>query len=138
PPIAVTSLGKANVLAACGRLWRGVVSEVTAKEFPEIKLRRMLIDNAAIIMVLDLTKLNGVVLASDMFGNILSDQASAIRGRIRLLPSTILCFMPDGGKGSSCVRGLYEPIHGLLLYILHRACPLFSTWYSLFRHSICL
>ncbi|RYN63887.1 3-isopropylmalate dehydrogenase [Alternaria tenuissima] len=112
PPLAVTSLDKANVLAACGRLWRGVVSEVMAAEFPEIELRHMLIDSAAMVMALNPTKLNGVVLASNMFGDIISDQASAIPGSIGLLPSASLCSIPERGQESSRIRGLYEPIHG--------------------------
>ncbi|OJD36835.1 3-isopropylmalate dehydrogenase [Diplodia corticola] len=111
PPLPVTSLDKANVLAACGRLWRRVVTEVMADEFPQVELRHLLIDSAAMVMACDPTRLNGVVLTSNMFGDIISDEASAIPGSIGLLPSASLCAIPDGVDGSS-VRGLYEPIHG--------------------------
>ncbi|RYO44997.1 hypothetical protein AA0116_g13500 [Alternaria tenuissima] len=69
-----------------------------AAEFPEIELRHMLIDSAAMVMALNPTKLNGVVLASNMFGDIISDQASAIPGSIGLLPSASLCSIPERGR----------------------------------------
>ncbi|PVH95118.1 3-isopropylmalate dehydrogenase-like protein [Periconia macrospinosa] len=113
PPRAVISLDKANVLAACGRFWRAVVTEVIENEFPELKLEHMLIDSASMVMASNPTRLNGVVLTSNMFGDIISDQASAIPGSLGLLPSASLCAqgLGDLREGSS-VRGLYEPIHG--------------------------
>jgi 3-isopropylmalate dehydrogenase len=112
PPLTITSLDKVNVLAACGRLWRGVVSELMAKEFPRVKLRHMLVDSAAMVMVLNPKSLNGIILTSNMFGDIISDEASAIPGSIGVLPSASLCAIPDG-MGGSCMLGIYEPIHGM-------------------------
>ncbi|RAH82399.1 3-isopropylmalate dehydrogenase-like protein [Aspergillus japonicus CBS 114.51] len=111
PPLPITSLDKANLLAACGRLWRGVVEQTIRTEFPDLTLRHMLIDTAAMTLACRPTTLNGVVLTSNMFGDIVSDEASAIPGSLGLLPSASLCALPDpdGGDG---VRGIYEPVHG--------------------------
>nr|QIW91871.1 HtyC [Phialomyces arenicola] len=111
PPLPITSLDKANLLAACGRLWRGVVEETIRAEFPALELRHMLIDTAAMTMACRPTQLNGVVLTSNMFGDIISDEASAIPGSLGLLPSASLCAIPDDVHGSR-VRGIYEPVHG--------------------------
>ncbi|RDW83769.1 3-isopropylmalate dehydrogenase [Aspergillus mulundensis] len=110
PPTPITSLDKANLLAACGRLWRGVVEETIRGEFPEVQLSHMLIDSAAMTLGVRPTRLNGIVLTSNMFGDIISDQASAIPGSLGLLPSASLCAIPRGEAG--CVRGIYEPVHG--------------------------
>ncbi|EME80589.1 uncharacterized protein MYCFIDRAFT_31886 [Pseudocercospora fijiensis CIRAD86] len=110
PPLQLTSVDKANVLAACGRMWRRVVTQTIESEFPTVKLRHLLVDTAAMELVSHPTQLNGVLLTSNMFGDILSDEASAIVGSIGLLPSASLSALPtDAGDG---VRGLYEPIHG--------------------------
>ncbi|KAL8994682.1 MAG: hypothetical protein Q9169_005412 [Polycauliona sp. 2 TL-2023] len=108
PPAKVWSLDKANVLAT-SRLWRKVVSEVMAKEFPELKLEHQLIDSAAMIMVKDPRALNGIVVTSNLFGDIISDEASVIPGSLGLLPSASLSGVPDGK--TKC-NGIYEPIHG--------------------------
>ncbi|KAL1980535.1 hypothetical protein VTN96DRAFT_3980 [Rasamsonia emersonii] len=108
PPLPVWSLDKANVLAT-SRLWRKVVSEVMAKEFPQIKLGHHLIDSAAMLMVKDPRKLNGIIVTSNLFGDIISDEASVIPGSLGLLPSASLSGIPDG---KSKVNGIYEPIHG--------------------------
>ncbi len=112
PPLAVWSLDKANVLAT-SRLWRRVVSEIMAKEFPSVKVAHQLIDSAAMLMVKDPRALNGIVLTSNLFGDIISDEASVIPGSLGLLPSASLNGIPGGGdnKGSK-VNGIYEPIHG--------------------------
>ncbi|KAK0385864.1 hypothetical protein NLU13_7041 [Sarocladium strictum] len=102
----VISLDKANVLAT-SRLWRTVVNEVFQNEFPDIKVEHQLIDSAAMIMVKNPRSLNGVLIAPNLAGDILSDEASAIPGSIGLLPSASLCGIP-----SSPVSGIYEPIHG--------------------------
>ncbi|RDW90187.1 3-isopropylmalate dehydrogenase LEU2 [Aspergillus mulundensis] len=108
PPLPVWSLDKANVLAT-SRLWRKTVTEVMAKEFPQLKIEHQLIDSAAMIMVKDPRKLNGIVITSNLFGDIISDEASVIPGSLGLLPSASLSSIPDGtGK----VNGIYEPIHG--------------------------
>lgn len=102
----VISLDKANVLAT-SRLWRSVVEEVYKNEFPDLKVEHQLIDSAAMIMVKSPTKLNGVMIAPNLAGDILSDEASAIAGSIGLLPSASLCGIPSGP-----VSAIYEPIHG--------------------------
>jgi 3-isopropylmalate dehydrogenase len=102
-------LDKANVLAT-SRLWRKTVTDVMAKEFPQLKIEHQLIDSAAMIMVKDPRKLNGIVITSNLFGDIISDEASVIPGSLGLLPSASLSSIPDG-KGK--VNGIYEPIHGV-------------------------
>ncbi|KAI9751902.1 MAG: 3-isopropylmalate dehydrogenase [Lichina confinis] len=109
PPLAVSSLDKANVLAS-SRLWRRVVSEVMAKEFPSVKISHQLIDSVAMLMVKDPRSLNGIVLTSNLFGDIISDESSVIPGSLGLLPSASLGGVPD--KQGSRVKGIYEPIHG--------------------------
>ncbi|KAJ4229835.1 3-isopropylmalate dehydrogenase [Fusarium solani] len=104
----VWSLDKANVLAT-SRSWRKVMTETFEKEFPDLKVEHQLIDSAAMIMVKNPTGLNGVVVTSNLFGDIISDEASVIPGSIGLLPSASLSGIPDG-KGKC--NGIYEPIHG--------------------------
>ncbi|KAJ6043340.1 hypothetical protein N7460_004695 [Penicillium canescens] len=108
PPLPVWSLDKANVLAT-SRLWRKVVTEVMAKEFPQVSIGHHLIDSAAMLMVKDPRKLNGIVVTSNLFGDIISDEASVIPGSLGLLPSASLSGVPDG---KARVNGIYEPIHG--------------------------
>ncbi|KAI9754806.1 MAG: 3-isopropylmalate dehydrogenase A [Chaenotheca gracillima] len=108
PPLKVWSLDKANVLAT-SRLWRSVVSEIMAKEFPQLELGHHLIDSAAMLMVKNPRALNGVVVTSNLFGDIISDEASVIPGSLGLLPSASLSGIPDGK--TKC-NGIYEPIHG--------------------------
>ncbi len=96
----VTSIDKANVLET-SRLWRETVHRV-AEEYPDVTVTDMLVDNAAMQLVRDPSKFD-VIVTSNMFGDILSDEASQITGSIGLLASASL------GSGT---RGLYEPIHG--------------------------
>ncbi|MCF8029298.1 MAG: 3-isopropylmalate dehydrogenase [Desulfohalobiaceae bacterium] len=96
----VCSVDKANVLAV-SELWREVVREV-AKDYPDVELSHMYVDNAAMQLVRDPTQFD-VILTSNLFGDILSDEAASITGSIGLLPSASL-----SGSGF----GLYEPVHG--------------------------
>lgn len=108
PPLPVWSLDKANVLAT-SRLWRNVVTEVMKNEFPQLKIGHHLIDSAAMLMVKNPRALNGIVVTSNLFGDIISDEASVIPGSLGLLPSASLSGIPDG---KTRVNGIYEPIHG--------------------------
>lgn len=113
PKVPVWSLDKANVLAT-SRLWRKTFERVMKEEFPDLKSGTHLIDSAAMLMVKNPRALNGVVVTSNLFGDIISDEASVIPGSLGLLPSASLSGIPDG---KTRVNGIYEPIHGT--YILH-------------------
>ncbi|KAK0785479.1 3-isopropylmalate dehydrogenase [Friedmanniomyces endolithicus] len=95
PPAPVWSLDKANVMAT-SRLWRKTVTEVMAREFPQLKVGHHLIDSAAMLMVKNPRALNGVIVTSNLFGDIISDEAS---------------FDGVTGWEGKC-NGIYEPIHG--------------------------
>ena len=94
------SVEKSNVLDS-SRLWKAVLHELAA-EYPDVELSDMLVDNCAMQIVKDPSQFD-VIVTENMFGDILSDEASMITGSIGMIPSSSL------GDGT---RGLYEPIHG--------------------------
>ncbi len=96
----VTSIDKANVLES-SRLWRRTVEEVH-KSYPDIELEHMYVDNASMQLIYNPHQFD-VILTSNMFGDILSDEASMITGSIGMLPSASLSYDK---------KGMYEPIHG--------------------------
>ncbi len=96
----VASVDKANVLAS-SRLWRRVVEEVAA-DYPEVSLEHMLVDSAAMKLIRYPAEFD-VIVTSNMFGDILTDEASMLSGSLGMLPSASL----GGGK-----LGMYEPVHG--------------------------
>jgi 3-isopropylmalate dehydrogenase len=98
---SVVSVDKANVLET-SRLWRSTVEQVIANEFPDVRLEHMLVDSAAMHLIKKPSSFD-VMLTENMFGDILTDEASILSGSLGLLPSASL------GSGK---LGLYEPIHG--------------------------
>ena len=96
----VTSVDKANVLET-SRFWRSVVLEI-AREYPDVELDHLYVDNAAMQLVINPHQFD-VILTGNLFGDILSDEASMLTGSIGMLPSASL------GEGKF---GMYEPIHG--------------------------
>jgi 3-isopropylmalate dehydrogenase len=97
----VSSVDKANVLET-SRLWREVVSELHAREFPHVQLEHVLVDNAAMQLISSPRHFD-TILTENMFGDILSDEAAMLTGSIGMLPSASL-----GGDGP----GMFEPVHG--------------------------
>jgi 3-isopropylmalate dehydrogenase len=98
----LTNVDKANVLET-GNLWREVVTRIGTEEFPDIELEHLFVDNAALQLISRPADFD-VILADNMFGDILSDEAAALSGSLGMLPSASL---GDEGK-----PGLFEPIHG--------------------------
>jgi 3-isopropylmalate dehydrogenase len=97
----VASIDKANVLDT-SRLWRGLATEIFRNEFPDVALEHVLVDAAA-MHLLSRPRDFDVLVTENMFGDILTDEASMLTGSLGMLPSAAL------GQGH---RGLYEPIHG--------------------------
>ncbi|HTQ09732.1 MAG TPA: 3-isopropylmalate dehydrogenase [Fimbriimonadaceae bacterium] len=102
----IVSVDKANVMET-SRLWREVVVAIAA-ENPDIEVSHMLVDNCAMQLVRNPQQFD-VILTENMFGDILSDEASMLTGSLGLLPSASLS---DPGEGKGGAFGLYEPIHG--------------------------
>jgi len=98
----VTNVDKMNVLEV-SRFWREVVLDVHAREFPDVTLDHLLVDNAAMQLINAPSEFD-VILTDNMFGDILSDEAAMITGSIGMLPSASL-----GEEGRP---GLFEPVHG--------------------------
>jgi 3-isopropylmalate dehydrogenase len=132
----VTSVDKANVLET-SRLWREVVSDVHAREFPHVQLEHLLVDNAAMQLV-SAPRHFDVILTENMFGDILSDEAAMLTGSIGMLPSASLGG--GGAPGPAAGRGVFEPVHGSAPDIAGRgiANPLamFLSAAMLLRHGL--
>ena len=107
----VTSVDKANVLET-SRLWREVITELHASEFPEITLEHVLVDNAAMALVATPTRFE-VIVTENMFGDILSDEAAMLTGSLGMLPSASLgARSPAGDPEAAGGPGVFEPVHG--------------------------
>jgi 3-isopropylmalate dehydrogenase len=101
----VTSVDKSNVLEN-SQLWRRVVCEV-AREYPDVELDHLLVDNCAMQLILNPRRFD-IVLTENMFGDILSDEGAVLAGSIGMLPSASI----GARKPSGAYVGLYEPVHG--------------------------
>ncbi|MDH5246931.1 MAG: 3-isopropylmalate dehydrogenase [Betaproteobacteria bacterium] len=123
------SIDKANVLET-SRLWRDVTDRVMAAEFPDIELETLLVDAAAMHLLSRPSDFD-VMVTENMFGDILTDEASMLAGSLGMLPSASL------GEGT---RGLYEPIHGSAPDIAGRGianpCGTIASVAMLLRHSL--
>ncbi|KAF2621466.1 beta-isopropylmalate dehydrogenase [Macroventuria anomochaeta] len=138
PSVPVWSLDKANVLAT-SRLWRKTFERIMKDEYPHLKSGTHLIDSAAMLMIKNPRALNGVVVTSNLFGDIISDEASVIPGSLGLLPSASLGGIPDG---KTKLNGIYEPIHGSAPDIAGQGIvnPVATilSMSMMFKYSLCL
>ena len=105
----LTSVDKANVLET-SRLWREVTARVVAEEFPALTLEHLLVDACAMHLLQRPASFD-VIVTENMFGDILTDEASVLAGSIGLLPSASLGASVEQ-NGRAATMGLYEPIHG--------------------------
>ncbi len=106
----VTSVDKANVLTT-GRFWREIATRVGA-EYPDVQLEHVLVDSAAMYLIRRPATFD-VMVTENMFGDILTDEASVLAGSMGMLPSASL---GSGTNACGGVQGLYEPIHGTAMY----------------------
>ncbi len=104
----LVSVDKANVMES-GVLWRRVVAEIGAREFSDIALRHLYADNALFQLVRD-PRAFDVILADNLFGDLISDLAAAFAGSLGMLPSASLHWLAPPGQRSR--PGIYEPVHG--------------------------
>ncbi|CAG9991043.1 unnamed protein product [Clonostachys byssicola] len=113
PVKKVISCDKANVLAS-SRIWRRIVEETITKEFPEVELVHQLADSATTLMMTKPSMFNGVIVADNTFGDILSDLAAVIPGTLGVLPSGCLADLPAPAWTPELkpVKGFFEPVHG--------------------------
>ena len=102
----LASIDKANVLE-CSRLWRQIATQM-APEYPEVELEHILVDSCAMQLIQQPGKFD-VIVAGNMFGDILTDEASVLASSMGLLPSASLSGVPVSGERTP---GFYEPIHG--------------------------
>eukprot|EP00835_Amoeboradix_gromovi_P004141 NODE_306_length_11344_cov_0.675767.p1 type:complete len:1045 gc:universal NODE_306_length_11344_cov_0.675767:9140-6006(-) len=100
----VIIIDKANVLSS-SKFFRKIATETIQSNFPTVKIETCLVDAAAMHLIKNTSKLEGVLLTTNLFGDILSDEMSVLCGSIGCLPSASLCGVPP-------CKGLYEPIHG--------------------------
>jgi 3-isopropylmalate dehydrogenase len=106
----LTSVDKANVLTT-GRFWREIANRV-AVDYPDVTLEHILVDSAAMYLIRRPASFD-VMVTENMFGDILTDEASVLAGSMGMLPSASLGSHSNSLGG---VQGLYEPIHGTALY----------------------
>ncbi len=104
----LTSVDKANVLET-SRLWRSVTTRVMREEFPDVQIEHILVDACAMHLIRRPAQFD-VIVTENMFGDILTDEASMLAGSMGMLPSASLGEAIGSGRGSR--MGLYEPIHG--------------------------
>lgn len=102
--VPLHSIDKANVLAT-SRLWRTITTDLLSKEYPEVKLDHHLVDSAAMAVVLNPKRFNGICVTENLMGDIISDLMSAIPGTLGIMPSASIASSPP-------CKGVYEPIHG--------------------------
>lgn len=125
----ITSVDKANVLET-SRLWRSIATELYAREFPELAVEHLLVDAAAMHLLSRPAQFD-VVVTENMFGDILTDEASMLTGSLGMLPSAAL---------GADRRGLYEPIHGSAPDIAGQGkanpCGTILSVAMLLRHSL--
>ena len=105
----LTSVDKANVLES-SRLWREIAVEVSA-DYPDVELEHLLVDAAAMQIIKDPGRFD-VIVAENMFGDILTDEAAVLSGSMGMLPSASLAGLPGGSRRRKRSVSLYEPIHG--------------------------